>query len=312
MPMPHSPNRRSPAAVPSFERPAHGRARAGATLCRALALGLGASLLSACGHAPKDAARDAEPYPPLLVAGADLGAPILGRIAAAIRFRKGYLADQPDARAYLLKRLRPLDLVLVRSRGKATHHIIPSEFAHVAVYLGSEAELSRAGVWRHPDVQPHARDIRDGAVFIEADVKNVHLSKPERIFDTDRVVVLRPRVRSAAERRTLLAAFYETIGTRFDYHFNAEESETLFCAELANHVLDNQGIPLRRAYGRTTIRPDDMIAEVLAGRSRLTFVAYVVGTPTGWRAGDRGDLAADMEAARTPARRGAQARETCS
>lgn len=266
----------------------------------ALALGACSQGVSktACqqGNAPGSASCriNAEPYPRLLVAGAEAGAPVIGRVAAAINWRKGHLANKEDAKAYVLSRLRPLDLIVVNSNGKATHRILPGKFIHVAIYLGGEAELRKLGVWNDPAIQAHAKQIKAGALFIEADTPGVHLSKPDIVLNTDQVVILRPSIHSLKSKRTYLKHFYREIGTGFDFRFNADDDGRLFCAELASHVLANQRLPIRRVYGRISIVPDDILAEVLDGKSRLRFVAYVRGKPGSWSTLKKSDLKQDL------------------
>ena len=258
--------------------------------------------LSACVSAgtPKDCPAaagdgytcrvDAEPYPRLLVAGVDAGAPILGRVAALMSWRRGYLADQMQAWDYLLARVQPLDLVIVNSSGKVADPVLPGSFVHVTVYLGDEADLRRAGVWQDEAVRAHAKEISAGGVFIESDFRGVHLSTPKLVFDADRAVVLRPSVASRSVKRTMLVSFFRQIGTRFDYHFDADSEDALFCAELANRVLSDQNIPFRQVYGRTSILPDDIVGATLDGTTRMKMVTYVRGRPGGWETLSADDL----------------------
>jgi len=259
--------------------------------------------LTACAHAPAEKScpetgtsrppacrTDAEPYPRLLVAGAEAGAPVFGRIASVIRWRNGYLHDQADAKAYVRSRLQPLDLVIVSSKGKATHRLLPGTFIHVAIYLGTEKELRALGLWNEETVRAHADAIEAGDTFIEAVSQGVRLASADEVLNADQAVVLRPSVRTLKKKRVLIRHFFEEIGTGFDFRFDAGDDKRLFCAELANHVLANQDIPLREVYGRTAIVPDDIIAAVLEGKSRLRFVAYVAGGKDGWIAGRKADL----------------------
>lgn len=245
---------------------------------------------NATGEAPVQCITKAEPYPKLIAAGADVASPIIGRVAAHVRWRPGYIAHQQDAKDYLQGVLRPLDVVLVSSKSKATHRLLPGEFVHVAVYLGDRRELEQLGVWEEKVIRARAGQIENGAVFVEADVKGVHLSSKDRVFNTDHVVVLRPSIRSSRQRRDMILKFHEYLGSRFDYHFNADNQDAFFCAELADHVLTDQGFPKRKIYGRTSIVPDEIIAAALSGQSRLRFVTYVKGAPESWKVLKKSDL----------------------
>lgn len=240
---------------------------------------------------------NAEPYPRAVVAAAELGAPVIGKLASVIEWRKGHLRNQKDAKAYLLSKLRPLDLIVVSSKGKATHTLLPGTFIHVAVYLGDAGDLRRLGVWNDTAVQAHADKIKAGPQFIEADSKNVHLSTPDYVLNTDHVVILRPTVRTRKQKQIALKHFFAEIGTGFDYHFNIDDDGRMFCAELANHVLNHQGIPTQEVYGRNTIVPDQILASVIEGKSRLRFVAYIRGENGSWSLGSKRDLRRDLNTA---------------
>lgn len=240
-----------------------------------------------------------ERYPELLVAGADIASPVLGRITATINFRQGHLSGKDDAEQYLLSILKPLDVLLISSKGKATHQLIPGAFGHVVVYLGSERQIRREGLWGHDDIEPHKAKIQTGNVLIESESSGVHLSTPNQVFNADRIVILRPGTTSRSHRQRLLLDFYRHIGTGFDFHFNAGNDDRLFCAELAGHVLKDQNFPVRQAYGRPTILPDDIIAATLNGRTRMRFVTYVRGSRESWSIGTRQEVVNDLSAAWT-------------
>ena len=250
-----------------------------------------ACLAAGCAHLPQPAAAtrgtalhggrpdlcctNAARYPEWLIKMADPFAPVVGRALAAVVWRRGYLAQQEAARDRIEARLRPTDIVLVSSKGRLTGRAIPGLFGHAAVYLGSEAELRSLGIWDDERLKPYRQAIRSGAVMIEADRKGVHLSSPDRVLDTDRVVVLRPQLPSAKARRNAALGYVEHVGTRFDFRFDSDESERLFCAELVYHVLPELGVPTRHVYGRDTVIPDDIVAKGLRTPYRLAVVLYV-------------------------------------
>ncbi|MCR9137459.1 MAG: YiiX/YebB-like N1pC/P60 family cysteine hydrolase [Alphaproteobacteria bacterium] len=238
-----------------------------------------------------------ERYPPVLVHTASIGAPILGRMAARVSFRPGYLSDQPEAQAYLVEQMQPLDIIIVRSRAKLTHRLIHGAFAHVAVYLGNEDDYRKLGLLDNPAVADHRTAIAAGETIIESDYRGVHLSPPSRVFRTDAVVVLRPKTVGTAERRRLILAFLSHVGTPFDFHFRTMDDRCLYCAELANHILPDLGVPLRSAYGRSIILPDDFIARTLEGRTNMRLLSFVQGDRNGWHIGTRDELISVINAA---------------
>jgi len=281
----------------------------GAAVLVLLVLGLGASGCSTTADPPVADARGgpgavteaccAEPerFPPLLVNVIAPGAPVFGRIAANITGRHGHLHEDEAAIAHLMGVVRPLDIVLVGAKGRMSHNLIPGAFAHVAAHLGDERALRRLGVWDDPAVKPHQEAVKAGAKFIEADQHGVHLSTAQTVFNVDRVVILRPTGPAARDRAGKLVDFFSHVGTRFDFHFNADDDTCLFCAELVNHVIPEARLPKRRIYGRTMILPDEIASAALRGQAPLKLVTYVRGTRDGWTIGDADQLQADLEAA---------------
>ncbi len=260
--------------------------------------------LAGCTHVPsKDGLTAAaekgaccvhvERYPSWLVAIAEPVAPLVGRTIAHVVWREGYLAG--EAEREILAQLRPLDVLLVSSKGRLSGHVIPGLFGHMAVHLGNEAELRAMGVWNEPSVRRHRDAIRDGATVIESDHKGVHLSRPSRVLNGDRVVVLRPRLSSPARRR-VLESFYDHLGGRFDFHFDSGDSECVYCAELIDHVAPELHLPRRIAYGRQTIIPDDAAIHAARGLIPFHFLLYVEGDGKGSRRSTRRKLIADIEA----------------
>ncbi|MBW6507016.1 MAG: hypothetical protein K0B00_09725 [Rhodobacteraceae bacterium] len=237
--------------------------------------------------------RETEPYPPVLVALIEPFAPAFGNLVGGSILRPGHLAD-PAPQAAALKVIKPLDVVVLSSKGRASGNTIPGLFGHLAMYLGSEAELRALGMWNHPSVAPHQAEIRAGATFIEADRYGVHLSTPEIVLDTDKILLLRPQLAGNARRREIVVGLASRLGMEFDYHFDNATPDVLYCAELVSIVMPELNMPTRTIYGRQSILPDDVAAQAAVRRSNLTFAAYFRGEPEGWAPADRGTLVSDL------------------
>lgn len=257
------------------------------------------ALLSACAHDPvhmrtgAKCCADAERQPHWLVAVIEPAAPAIGQVIGRISWRSGYLSE-PAVQARIVASLQPLDLVFVSSKGRLSGHTIPGLFQHAAIYLGTEGELRALGMWSHPSVVPHRDAIRRGAIFIEADMKGVHLSPPSVVLNTDRAVTLRPRIATPGWRQRAVATLFDELGKRFDFNFDAGRSERLFCVELACRAMPELRLPRNMAYGRETIIPDRAVYEAARGHPRLRFVDYVAGDGRGVRRPGRETLSADV------------------
>ncbi len=234
----------------------------------------------------------AETYPRWLIRLVDPIAEPFGRTAAHLVWRKGQVTSHAEALGYLQANLRPLDILVTKSRGRLTGHLIPGWFSHAVVYLGSESSLRALGAWSDPEVRPHLSSIRSGKVYIEAVSSKVRLTGIAKAIDADQVAVLRPRLPARA-RRQALREFFAHVGTPYDFRIDAGESDRLYCAELVDHVLKAH-LPRHMHYGRQVIWPAEMATAALSGRNGLGFVLYVKADRGNWIVGDRAMLKKDI------------------
>lgn len=244
---------------------------------------------------PVKSGRDgpSEAYPRWLIRLVDPVAEPFGRTAAHVVWRKGKVTSRAEAMAYLQADLRPLDILVTKSRGRLTGHLIPGWFSHAVVYLGSEPGLRAIGVWDDPSVRPYRSSIRAGMVFIEAVSRKVRLATIEKAVDADQVAVLRPRLGTAARRRAA-RAFFDHIGTPYDFRLDAGESDSLYCVELIDHVL-RTNLPKHAQYGRQIMWPAEMANTALSERNGLSFILYVKADRRNWIVGDRAMLRKDID-----------------
>ena len=259
-----------------------------------------ALLLAGCVHSgsPGGACCDgAERYPRWMIDVYEPVAPVLGDAIGRVELRRGLLAERPDALRHIAQRLRPLDILIVSSKGRLTGNLIPGLFSHTVVYVGSESELKALGAWDDPAVRPHHAAIRAGKVMIESDHRGVHLTTAATALDTDRVAVFRPRIGSRGHHRRVAAVLISHLGTPYDFVFDNGDAEKLYCAELIDHAMPGIGMPSRELYGRRMFLPDDAIAAGTDGRMRATPVLYVRATASGWEGVGTAELKRDLAAA---------------
>lgn len=223
---------------------------------------------------------NAEFYPPPVMQIADPLMPILGPVFGNVVFREGHL-ETPAAREAILARLKPMDLLALSSKNRLSGKTLPGLFGHVVLYLGSEADLKRAGLWDDPAVVPHHAAIRKGRHFIEADTNGVHLSDAGHALATDALSILRLKDGCDDTACDARAAF-ATLGRDYDFTFDGTDPSKLYCTELAQIGLPGVDMPDRRLYDYTLKLPDDLVATVLAGKSELRLVTHFTGTEAGW------------------------------
>ncbi|HCL64879.1 MAG TPA: hypothetical protein DIC56_08595 [Rhizobium sp.] len=241
-----------------------------------------------------------EIYPRPLVALLEPFAPAIGRTIAAMVWRPGTLLSHPDATNEIVASLRPLDIIAVSNKGRMSGHTIPGLFSHVAIYLGNEKQLRAAGIWDYPQVRKHREEIRKGYLFVEADQKGVHLSTTELTLDADAIAHLRPKSLSLRRKREALVGFYSRLGMAFDFYFDLETKDCTFCTELANTVMPELRLPVRKVYGRDLILPDEVVANTIRGRTGLAFIRYYRSNKDDWASLGSSVLAQDLKPAWAP------------
>lgn len=232
--------------------------------------------------------------PTWVVRAADPVAPLIGNTVARIVWRRGYMDGETQARDEVLGALQPLDILLVANKGRLSNSGLPGYFIHSAVYLGTEAQLRRGGVWNDPRVVPFHAEIAAGRSFVEVNSHGVNLEPASFSLNVDRVLVVRPRGLSASRRREALADFFAELGGRFDFNFDAATPDRLFCIELVERVLPELDLPARVAYGRKVFVSDDLAREAALGHSSVAFVIYIRADRNGWSRRTRGELKRDL------------------
>lgn len=217
------------------------------------------------------------PYPDWLLDLAETNVEPL-RVLGKIQIRPGRMTAQPELAALLETELRPLDMLFFHSENRVSGRLIPGQFTHGAVYVGSEAKLRAAGLWDLPALRPWHGHIRAGAVYLEAVDGGVRLAPPGIVLDTDAVVALRPR---GIDRADALRRGLAQMGVPFDMHFDAGDASRLFCSELIALMFPQAELPRTRVHGRVTILPDAVVAGVLTRDLPFQLVGYVEATRGG-------------------------------
>lgn len=255
-------------------------------------------LASACSTTMRDP-NEVGSYPPWLIAVAEPAAPAIGMAISAVQWRHGRLESKEGAFAAVRARMRPLDVFLFSNKHRLSGHTGAGLFGHSAVYLGSERELKAIGLWNDPAIVPYHLAIREGRSVIEsAQAHGTQLSPVSHLMDTDKLVLLRPRLGSERRRRQAIAKLFGFVGSPFDHHYRLDESERIYCTELISLGITGLDLPRRPSYGREIILPDDIARTAVAGTGRVDLIAYVRADRNGWDLAGAHDLVQDIDAAR--------------
>jgi hypothetical protein len=169
--------------------------------------------------------------------------------------------------------LQPGDIILERRNWYLSNGFLPGYWPHMALYVGTAADLERRGLATHPLVQPHLERYRqpDRNGFehraIEAVVWGVISSSLEETAAADQIAVLRPRV-SEARKDAAIARAFSHYGKPYDFDFDFFSTDRLACTELVFRAYDEFiageriGFPLVRILGRDTLPPDEIVRMV--------------------------------------------------
>lgn len=212
--------------------------------------------------------------------------------------RRPRLVAHPEALREVADLAEPLDVLAVSMKFTLAGRMNRGVMTHALVYLGSEAELRRAGLWSHPALRPWHAAIRGGARFVEAIDPAVRLAPPEIALRVDSVAILRPELGASARRRAL-KVLADAIGKGFDSRFRLDDDVSLYCTELVTLAMPGLHLPERILYGRVVILPDDLALMAVKGEG-LRLVAYLRGRRGGWDLLGAEALAADLAQAWAP------------
>ena len=182
-----------------------------------------------------------------------------GNVVGLVQTRSGYLAKMSEKEEHqLAQELKPLDILLEKTPFRLTDKMIPGHYGHVAVWLGSEAELRELGVW--DQITPgYQEQIRKGGRIVEALRSGVTISSLRHFINIDDLLVLRDNRKLGDDyhRQAVLTAL-EQVGKEYDFNFDVLTHSRIVCSELAYVVFPDVLWPLDHLLGRYTISPDNV------------------------------------------------------
>lgn len=177
------------------------------------------------------------------------------------------------ALAHVAARLRPGDVLLIRTEDSITAALLPGFWTHALIYAGTLADLERLRLLEHPHVSRLGRVLaRFGAnpLVVEAVPRGCRVHTLEYALRADDLMVLRPNLEEHALRDSLLEAFGH-VGKPYDFEFNFNVSSRIVCTGLVYHSLHGRGpisFRLERRLGRYCLSPDDIVEQQLAAMQR--------------------------------------------
>lgn len=190
--------------------------------------------------------------------GVHVSSLIFGNAVGLIESRRGKLDGRADVMARLAETARAGDILLEKTPFRLTDAFIPGHWGHVAIWVGSEAELRALGIWDHPTVQPHQAAIRAGRGVVEALRSGVVMNSQQHFINIDDLAVLRHEDLPPAQRIEVILQALRQVGKAYDFNFDVRTTDRIVCSELVYHSYVHLDWPTDRMLGRVTISPDNV------------------------------------------------------
>ena len=215
---------------------------------------------------------------------------MFGNAAGIIVARRGKLDELPKEKQYeIIANLQPLDILLEKAPFRLTDYLIPGYWSHVALWSGTEEELSKLGVWDElPAIYNEAKEtyhysgpdfqdaIRNGHMVIEALRPGVQINTLQHFLNIDDLGVIRYNDLTLENKRSYLLNAFAQIGKSYDFNFDVESKNEIVCSELIYVSFDDLDWNTTKTVGRYTISPDN-VAQNLAYDSFDAIILYLDG-----------------------------------
>ncbi len=205
--------------------------------------------------------------------GINLFSMLFGNTVGLVETRKGKLFQQDELLNELHKDLQSGDILLEKTPFRLTDKLIPGYWGHAAVWIGNEQELKQLGIWDHPIVARHRKEIRAGRLVVEALRSGVEMNPLERFLNIDSIGVLRQSNQTNESRRQTILQALRQVGKPYDFNFDVESNERIYCSKLIYISYHGVDWPVKRSMGRTTFTPDDVASQAI-GKGKLDLIYF--------------------------------------
>ncbi|MET0027013.1 MAG: YiiX/YebB-like N1pC/P60 family cysteine hydrolase [Candidatus Thiodiazotropha sp.] len=193
--------------------------------------------------------------------GINYSSMLFGNMVGLVESRRGKLDNRPRLLDRIGANLKAGDVLLEKTPFRLTDSFIPGHWGHAAVWIGSESELKALGIWDHPVVVAHQREIKRGRGVVEALRSGVEMNTLAQFMNVDDLAVLRHRSQDQAERREVILQTLRQVGKAYDFNFDTQSSDRIVCSELVYHAYGDISWPTKRTLGRVVVSPDNIAQE---------------------------------------------------
>ena len=204
--------------------------------------------------------------------GMNLFSLLFGNSVGMVEVRKGRLNNDLTAHSKISSQIRAGDILLEKTPFRLTDKLIPGYWGHVAIWVGSEAELKQLGIWNHPVVEKYHAKIQSSQLIAEALRSGVELNSLKKFMNVDDLAVLRKNNLDDKARADAIIRTLRQIGKSYDFNFDIETNDKIVCSELIYVSFTDTEWPTKATLGRHTISPTN-IAEKAGNELPFTVVS---------------------------------------
>lgn len=206
------------------------------------------------------------------------GSKLFGNIVGGFQKRRGLLYQDESFITRVESVMKPMDILLEKTPFRMTDRFIPGYWGHAAIYIGTEADLKRLGIWENELVQKFAQELADGKFIVEALRNRVQMNTLEHFSDIDDFALLRNEQEMSDEEvaEHILRALSH-VGKKYDFSFDVETGDTIVCSELHYRTFVNLKFNTTFYLGRSTISVDQVAEQAISGMPLKPILLYVNG-----------------------------------
>ena len=200
-----------------------------------------------------------------------------GNIIGSVEERKGLLYGNEQVAVNLKSILKPGDILLEKTPFRLTDKLIPGYWGHAAMWVGTEAELCRLGLWNHEIIKPYQEQIREKHLVAEALREGTVLNPLEHFLNIDDLMVLRLEGQSREELEEVLLRVFRQLGKEYDFNFDVETTDKIVCSHLVYIAFPKISWPTDNVAGRYTVSPDNIAVKAVDSKDFEIIRLFVDG-----------------------------------
>ncbi len=192
---------------------------------------------------------------------------LFGNTVGIVATRKGKLYDSQEILRNTKSNLKAGDILLEKTPFRLTDSFIPGHWGHAALWIGDEQELKELGIWENEAVVPYHEKIKNGKHIIEALREGVVINSMKHFLNIDDLGVIRDMNITDDERKNIILNAFRQLGKEYDFNFDANSCDKVYCSKLVYLAYGNVPWPTSRTLDRFVVNPDDIASYIVNDKS---------------------------------------------